>query len=253
MKILAIYSGKGGVGKTASAVNLSAVIARTGHRVLLCDMDSQGSASYYFRIKAKKKCSSRKLLEGNFESFIKKTEFENLDLLPAHFSFRNLDLALGRLNKEGRVNALRGVFQPLQSSYDFLILDCPPTMTILGENIIDAADKIITPVIPTSLSLLALQRLLKLFKKKRVSKKKIAAFFSMVEKRKTMHSLFLNEYGDHPLFLTTRIPFMAEVEKMGLFRAPVGSDGNVSPAADCYKKLWQEISITGEDLCKDSI
>ena len=113
MKILAIYSGKGGVGKTATAVNLSSIIAQSGKRVLLCDMDSQGAASYYFRILPKKKYNSRKLLEGKFDKYIKKTEFANLDLLPAHFSFRNLDLALSRLSEEGRPNALLGVFSHL--------------------------------------------------------------------------------------------------------------------------------------------
>lgn len=245
MEILAIYSGKGGVGKTATAVNLSSVIAQSGLRVLLCDMDSQGAASYYFRILPKKKYNSRKLLEGKFDKYIKKTEFSNLDLLPAHFSFRNLDLALSRMSEEGRTNALLGVFQPLQSDYDYLVLDCPPTLTILGENIIEAADLVITPVIPTSLSILALQRLLKLFKKKKVSQKKIVAFFSMVEKRKTMHNLFLDEYGTHSFFLATRIPFMAEIEKMGIFRSPVGGDGKASPAAEQYKRVWQEILQRG--------
>jgi len=248
MKILAIYSGKGGVGKTATAVNLCSVIAQSGKRVLLCDMDSQGAASYYFRILPKKKYNSSKLLAGKFDKYIKKTEFDNLDLLPAHFSFRNLDLALSRISEEGRSNALLGVFSPLQSTYDYIVLDCPPTLTILGENIIEAANAVITPVIPTSLSVLALQRLLKLFKKKKVSQKKITAFFSMVEKRKTMHSLFLKEYGNNPLFLTTRIPFMAEIEKMGLFRKPVGADGKASPAAEQYIKLWQEIKQRGEGL-----
>lgn len=245
MKILAVFSGKGGVGKTAAAVNLSSVIAQSGQRVLLCDMDSQGAASYYFRVLAKKSYSGKKLLEGKFDKYIRKTDLTALDLLPAHFSFRNLDLALGKMNAKSRVNALLGVFQPLEMTYDYLVLDCPPTLTILGENIIEAADVIITPVIPTTLSILALQRLLKLFQKKKVDQKKIAAFFSMVEKRKTMHSLFLDEYGNHPLFLTTRIPFMAEIEKMGLYRRPVGCDGKNSPAADQYKRLWLEILSKG--------
>ncbi len=248
MKILAIYSGKGGVGKTATAVNLSSVIASSGQRVLLCDMDSQGAASYYFRVQPKKKYNSKKLLEGKFDKYIKQTEFTNLDLLPAHFSFRNLDLALSKIEEEGRTNALLGVFQPLHPFYDYLVLDCPPTLTILGENIIEAADLVITPVIPTSLSVLALQRLLKLFKKQKVNQKKIVAFFSMVEQRKTMHRLFLDEYGNHTFFLSTRIPFLAEIEKMGLFRNPVGSDGKVSPAVEEYKRLWQEILRRGDGL-----
>lgn len=248
MKILAIYSGKGGVGKTATAVNLSFTAAKSGARVLLCDMDSQGAASYYFNIQPKKKYSRRKLLEGKFDKYIKETDFDNLDILPAHFSFRNLDLALGRIREEGRSDALLSVFAPLRPVYDYLVLDCPPTMTILAENIIEAADLVITPIIPTSLSLLALQRLTKLFKKKKVKRKKITPFFSMVEKRKTMHSSILAEYQEHPIFLSTRIPFMAEIEKMGLYRRPVGGDGRASPAATQYRSLWQEIVEKGERM-----
>jgi chromosome partitioning protein len=248
MKILAIYSGKGGVGKTAAAVNLSFTAAGSGARVLLCDMDSQGAASYYFKVHPKKKFNSRKLLDGKFDKYIKATDFENLDLLPAHFSFRNLDLALSRMPADDRSNALLNVFAPLHKEYDYLVLDCPPTMTILGENIIEAADLVITPIIPTSLSLLALQRLLKLFKKKKVNRKKLVPFFSMVEKRKTMHTTFLSEYKDHPMFLTTRVPFMAEIEKMGLYRRPVGGDGKASPAAEIYQVLWNEILSKGEGL-----
>lgn len=80
---------------------------------------------------------------------------------------------------------------------------------------------------------------------------KILAIYSAkggVEKRKTMHSLFLDEYGSHPLFLSTRIPFMAEIEKMGLFRSPVGGDGKTSPAAEQYKRVWLEILERGDEL-----
>ena len=96
--------------------------------------------------------------------------------------------------------------------------------------------------------LLSLQRLLKLFKKKKVKQKKIVPFFSMVEKRKTMHSSFLEEYREHPLFLFTQIPFMAEIEKMGMYCRPVGGDGKASPAAEKYQLLWNEIIRKGEKL-----
>jgi cellulose biosynthesis protein BcsQ len=100
MKTVAIYSSKGGVGKTATAVNLAYAASVSGQRTLLCDMDSQGAASYYFRIKAKKKFNSEKLLDGDIAGNIRGTDFTGLDLLPAHFSFRNLDLALYELSKK---------------------------------------------------------------------------------------------------------------------------------------------------------
>ena len=94
MKILAVYSSKGGVGKTATSVNLAYTALQSGERVLLCDMDSQGAASYYYRIKPKKKFNRSRLLQGNYYQFIRGTDYPGLDLLPAHFSFRNLDIAL---------------------------------------------------------------------------------------------------------------------------------------------------------------
>ncbi len=241
MKIIAVYSSKGGVGKTASAVNLAYTAARTGKQVLLCDMDSQGAASFYYRIKPKKKFNRSCLLSGDFYQFIRGTDYDGLDLLPAHFSFRNLDIALKEAQKEKSRKLLADLLLPLKSEYDFIVLDCPPNLTVLSENIILAADSIVTPVVPTTLSLLALEQLLKLLKKLDCRKEKILAFFSMVERRKALHLAVMEKYGKYRIFMKSSIPYTAEIEKMGLHRRPVGSGGNQSPAAHAYDLLWQEI------------
>jgi len=90
MTILAFYSIKGGVGKTAAAVNLAYLSSRDGYKTLLCDLDPQGSASYYLRVRTPKKFNSEKLLEGGkkVDRAIRGSDYENLDLLPADFSYR---------------------------------------------------------------------------------------------------------------------------------------------------------------------
>ena len=242
MKILAIYSSKGGVGKTATSVNLAYTALKTQKRVLLCDMDSQGAASYYFRIKPKKKFNRSRLLRGDYVQFIRGTDYPGLDLLPAHFSFRNLDIALTRGQGEQNRQILHNLLKPLKRQYDFIVLDCPPNLTLLSENILTAADCVITPVVPTTLSVLALQQLLKLSKKLECEKGKILSFFSMVERRKTMHKEIMGKYRKYPLFMSNYIPYSAEIEKMGVHRKPVGANNRgTTPVILAYQNLWEEI------------
>ena len=243
MKTLAIYSSKGGVGKTATSVNLAYTALTSGKRVLLCDMDSQGAASYYYRIKPKKKFNRSRLLHGDFYQFVRGTDYPGLDLLPAHFSFRNLDIALKKGETEQNRQILSNLLQPLRSDYDIIILDCPPNLTLLSENIITAADCVITPVVPTTLSVLALQQLLKLFKKVDCEKRKILAFFSMVERRKTMHGEIMVKYRKYPIFMRNYVPYSAEIEKMGVYRKPVGAGrGGSSVGIVAYQNLWTEVA-----------
>ena len=201
-------------------------------------------SSYYFRIRAKKKFNGKKFLKGDIEKYIRGTDYKNLDLLPAHFSFRNLDLILER--REENSQTLKTILAPLADEYDTIFLDCPPNLTLLSENIIRSADMVITPVIPTTLSILALEQILKLFKKTEVDKKKIHAFFSMAEKRKTMHQTTVLKYKKYKLFMRTIVPFMAEVEKMGLYRMPVGARMGRSNAAMAYLQLWREVEKRGK-------
>ena len=122
MKIIGVYNIKGGVGKTAAAVNIAYLAAEEGNRTLVWDLDPQAAATYSFRVKAKVKGGGRALVRGKREldSVIKGTDFENLDLLPADFSFRNMDLALEDAKKPTK--QLSRLLKPLSEDYDYVFL-----------------------------------------------------------------------------------------------------------------------------------
>ena len=159
MNVLASYNIKGGVGKTASAVNLAFVAARTGARVLVVDLDPQGAATFYFRIKPKVKGGGKGLVSGKRDlgDLIKGTDYDGVDLVPADFSFRNLDLLLDAEKKSKK--KLAKLLKPLANEYDFILLDCPPSMSLVSEAVFHAADALIVPLIPTTLSLRTYEQL----------------------------------------------------------------------------------------------
>ncbi len=99
MKVIACYSNKGGVGKTATSVNLAYAFAAAGKRILLCDLDPQGASSFYFRVKPSKKLTEASFFEDveKFTKAIRGSDYDNLDVLPANMGFRDFDVLLSRM------------------------------------------------------------------------------------------------------------------------------------------------------------
>lgn len=240
MSVLAVYSIKGGVGKTAAAVNL-AHLASIERSTLLLDMDPQGSASYFFRIRASEKFGTKKFLKGgkHIEENIRGTDFQGLDMLPADFSYRNIDLILDAYKKSQK--RLNKVLQPLTETYELIVLDCPPNLTLLSENIFHAADCILVPVIPTTLSLLSLEQLHTFLDNIGQGREKVRIFFSMVEKRKKLHAEMMQSMQGETGVLTAQIPSSADIERMGVYRQPITAAFPGSNAAKAYRNLWQEL------------
>ena len=226
MSIIAIYNLKGGVGKTSTIVNLAYLAAQDGARTLLWDLDPQGSTTFYYRIKPKVK--------------IRGTDFDNLDLLPSDFSYRKLDLALSATKQP--VRRLRAMLKPLKKSYDHLLLDCPTSLSTLSENVFFAANILLIPVIPTTLSLRTLDQIQQHLKKKAPKPPRVLPFFCMVDRRKTLHKEICSAYADgQDGFLTTTIPFASAVERMGLERAPLPSYDHRGRATQAFEALWEEV------------
>lgn len=242
MKIIACYSNKGGVGKTATSVNLAYVSAKQGYRTLLCDLDPQGASGFYFRIKPSKKLPNSAFFEdvGKTASAIRASDYENLDLLPANLTYRDFDIFLSQMkNKRSR---LKKVLKAVNNDYQVVILDCPPNISLLSENIFKAADMVVVPVIPTTLSVRTLQQLYQFFRDNDYKDKKILPFFSMVQQSKNLHrETMVALQKEYKSLLKSYIPFSTDVEKMGVHRAPVLTFASKDQASVAYLKIWNDI------------
>ena len=242
MKVLATYNIKGGVGKTATAVNLAYLAAREGSPTLVWDLDPQGAASFYFRIKPRIKGGGERLLSGkrDLEDSIRGTDYEGLDLVPADFSYRNMDLFLEQAKKPAR--RLHRLLEPLAGAYDYVFLDCPPSISLVSENVFYAADAVLVPTIPTPLSLRTYRQLRKFLAAQDLQSLRVLPFFAMADRRKQLHrDIMDNPPDDMAGLLPTAIPYTSEVERMGIYRAPLGSFAGRSGAAQCYENLWADV------------
>ena len=242
MRVLATYNLKGGVGKTTASVNLSFAAARYSRQVLVWDLDPQGAATYYFRIKPGTRGGARKILrkKNRLNDSIKATNYPHLDLLPADFSNRNLDLRLSEM-KHSRQRMERAL-APIREEYDYIFLDCAPSISITSENIFTVAHVLLIPLIPTFLSIRAYLQLKSYLGKHNEYEVMLLPFFSMVDKRKHLHrEIFQNFYKEHPEVLRISIPYSSEVEQMGHYCAPVQTYASNSIAAKSFDLLWYEI------------
>jgi chromosome partitioning protein len=241
VKILATYNIKGGVGKTATAVNLSYLAARDGYRVLLWDLDPQGAASFLFRVKPRVKGGGKALIQGRrpVDGAIKGTDFDNLDLLPADFTYRNLDLLLDEAKRPAR--RLASLLAPLKSEYDLVVLDCPPSISLLSESVLHAADLLLVPLIPTTLSVRTLDQLTEFVGGFNGHRPEVLAFFSMIDRRKRLHKQIAEDLPAHRTdFATAAIPALSVIEQMSVQRAPVTAFAPRTQAARQYAVLWRE-------------
>jgi chromosome partitioning protein len=243
MKIIALYNIKGGVGKTAACVNLAYVCAMSGMKTLLWDLDSQGASSYYFNVKPEVRGGTKKLFKTReIGELVKETDIEHLDLLPADFSYRHMDLFLDSEKKPKK--RMSEFLTRFKDDYDVVFLDCPPSFSLVSENVFNSADVMLVPLIPTTLSLRTFDQITDYVNEHKKLNLKVMPFFSMVDRRKKLH-LEIMESGKTGIkeLLWTDIPYLSIIEFMGVKRAPVGSFAPNSKAAEIFSDLWTEVIV----------
>lgn len=231
-KTVAVYSMKGGVGKTTLAVNLAyCCAAKSKLRTLLWDIDAQGAATYLCtqqRVEIRAKHVFSREIEAS--AVIEPTQWPNLNLLAADMSLRHLDRLLSETDKPKR---LRKLLQSVSPKYDQIILDCPPGLGEISDQLFRAADLIVVPVPPTPLALRSFEQVKDHIERNHERRPILLPVITMVDRRKKLHREFVAEHPGWPV-----IPHASVVERMALERSPVLVYARQSLAATALGDLW---------------
>lgn len=178
---LSLVNVKGGVGKTTAAVNLAAAFAGSGLRVLVVDLDPQGSASFSLGTRREAaEPSTAELLRGKAAAAdaVRSTEVPGVDLIPASLRLAEVDIALAR--KEEPEKRLKAALLPLRRRYDVVVMDCPPGMSLLTLNALAASHAYLVPVVPHPLEFDALSAFFQLLEQAKVRIGKLPALLGIL-------------------------------------------------------------------------
>lgn len=245
---LSIVNNKGGVGKTTSAVSLAAGLAAGGQRVLLVDLDAQGSASLSLGLSRADlhPGAAEVLLEGHqIRNAVRKSLVPGLDILPGSMKLASADLALSDM--KGRETVLKTALAPVLSEYDFTILDCPPSLGLLTVNALIAADYFIIPLTPDYLALEGLVNLMEAVERIRAGIGKTAAplgiLLTLCDNRlnvtEEIGGMIRKHYGR--LVFKTEVRVNVCLKEAPSFGKTIFDYDAASVGAECYRELTKEV------------
>jgi cellulose biosynthesis protein BcsQ len=235
MATIAVYSSKGGVGKTTLAVNLAwASATLSSRRTLLWDLDAQGGTSFILAPERKRGDEARAVIERDLSprKLIVPTGIPKLDLLPADISLRTLDVLFAEIDSKKR---LLRISEALDKDYDRIIIDCPPGLGITADQVIRGADLILLPLIPSTLSGRAAEELGTHLGHKKGAPP-VMAVFNLVDRRRIAHKAALEAAPDRHA-----LPMASIVEQMADRHAPIGAYAPRAPVTAALANLWRDV------------
>jgi cellulose biosynthesis protein BcsQ len=224
-----------------SLVNLAFLAAQSGLHTVLWDLDPQGAASWYLQGDSGN-APDKSVWRGSSpigRRIVESPHHENLHVIPADLESRHLDVWLRK--DDSSHDRLSQLIEPLSEQYSLVILDCPPSLSHVADNIFAAADRILVPTVPTHLSLRALMTLIEYFKTSELPRSRLKPFWSMADRRRLLHKTLIEQPPKTMKDVCQSvIPYASSVERMGQSRAPLEVSEPTSFAAQAYRDLWAE-------------
>lgn len=245
-KIISVANQKGGVGKTTTSVSLSAILAKKGKKILMIDMDPQGNGTSGLGIDKNVKFSVYDVIidEVEIENTIQKTEIENLDVCPSNINLAGAEVEL--VDMEEREKRLKDKLDKIKDKYDYIIIDCPPSLGLVTLNAFTASDSVLIPVQCEYYALEGLGQLINTINlvKKHLNKSLYieGALLTMYDARTNLSNQVVKEvkrYFEDKVYKVV-IPRNIKLSEAPSYGMPITLYDKRSKGAKCYEKLAKE-------------
>ena len=252
-KIIAVANQKGGVGKTTTAINLSTVLAKKGKKVLMIDADPQGNGTSGVGVDKDQQFSVYDVLieDIEIENTLQKTQVRNLDLCPSNINLAGAEVQL--VSMENREYKLKEKVDKIKDKYDFIIIDCPPSLGLITLNAFTASDSVLIPVQCEYYALEGLGQLLNTIElvKKRMNKslRVEGALLTMYDARTNLSNQVVKEvknyFGDR--VYKNVIPRNVKLSEAPSYGLPITLYDARSKGAKSYDKFVKEFLKANEE------